>query len=77
MDENKSTYPKEVDNFLWPGTSHRKGEIVMKNGDKYTFDYEKGKCKISNGVFETADYFNNFKEMINNLEQKCKEKYCR
>lgn len=77
IDKNKSEYPKEVDNYLWVGTSKRNGQIIMKNGDKYTFDYKDGKCRIINGIFETDDYYNNFKQMLDNLEIKCKEKYCK
>lgn len=77
IDFKKSTYPREEDNFLWPGTSHRTGEIVMKNGDKYNFDYKDGKCKVINGWFETDDYYPNFIKMVENLENKCSEKYCK
>lgn len=73
---SKSTYPREEDNFLWVGTSHRTGEIVMKNGDKYSFDYKDGKCKVINGWFETDDYYPSFIKMVETLKKKCVEKYC-
>lgn len=73
---DESTYPKVEDNFLWPGTSERDGEVVMKNGDKYKFNYKSGKCRVLNGIFSSDDYYSNFKIMIENLQKKCIEKYC-
>ena len=45
--------------------------------DKYKFDYKDGKCKVINGWFETDDYYPNFIKMVENLENKCIEKYCK
>ena len=77
LDWSESNYPREEDNFLWPGVSHKKGVIVMKNGEKYEFDYKDGKCMITNGWFSSDIYFNNFKEMLVDFITKCKNQWCK
>lgn len=60
--------------MLW-GTNHVKGEIVMKNGEKYTFDYKAGKCTISTGWFSSEE-FDTFDLMLVAFLKKCAEKWC-
>ena len=75
IDYKKSSYPKEENNF-WSGTHHVDGVIVMKNGDKYKFDFEKGRAKVINGFFDMDDYYTDVIKMMTELTIKCKKKYC-
>ena len=75
IDWKNSKSPKD-DYTLWVKTGRKSGVIKMINGDEYNFDYEKGKCKVTNGWFKSDDYYDTFDKMIIDLLKKCKLKYC-
>ena len=73
IDIKKSTIPYDKSTF-W-GKTHRQGEIVMKNGESYMFDYEAGKCTIRTGWF-TSEPYDSFELMLIDFLKKCGEKWC-
>ena len=76
IDWKKSTTPKD-EYSLWIKIGRKSGEIVMLNGDIYKFDFENGKCKVINGWLVSDNYYPTFDNMIENIIEKCTEKYCR
>ncbi len=52
IDWKNSKSPKD-DYTLWVKTGRKSGVIMMANGDSYNFDYENGKCKVTNGWFQS------------------------
>jgi len=76
IDWKNSKSPKD-DYTLWVKTGRKTGIIMMANGDSYNFDFEYGKCKVTNGWFQSDDYYSTFDIMIENLLKKCKQNYCK
>jgi ankyrin repeat protein len=81
VDWSKSRYPKrktETIMEIFEYTKETPGELVMKNGEKYTFywDNDDKEWYISTGFLQTEE-FSDWEKMVKYFLEECEKKYCR
>ena len=75
-EKTKLAYNEEADGFIEKYTRQHPGEIVMKNGDEYTFYEDSEGNWYIYGLFKD-ETFKSFKSLLNHFIKVCEDTYCK